>query len=181
MKKLIVSLLLTLAAFGAWAQTLSPAQLLVLRTNILADVTLAPKCTSSGDGPFEIAAAYNLPATPAFVVWKTNVSITEVGDNINGTELAGLSSLNTTRLQAVIMLSQGGINPTLGDRRKFFDDIFSGTGGALTRASLLALWKRTATRAERLFATGNGLDATPGVLVFEGALSVAQVQAACTQ
>ena len=34
----------------------------------------------------------------------------------------------------------------------FFDDVFSVAAGASTRAALLALWKRPATRLEKLFA-----------------------------
>jgi hypothetical protein len=61
----------------------------------------------------------------------------------------------------VVVLSQTGINPSLADRRQFFDDIFSGAGGVNTRANLLALWKELATRAQKLFSTGTGTDAAP--------------------
>ncbi len=54
-----------------------------------------------------------------------------------------------------------GVNPSLADRRQCFDDIFSGAGGATTRANLLALWKRLATFAQKLFSTGTGSDAVP--------------------
>jgi hypothetical protein len=40
-----------------------------------------------------------------------------------------------------------------------------------TRASLLVVAKRTATRAEKLFSTGTGTTATPATLGFEGSLS----------
>jgi len=120
-----------------------------------------------------IAAEFN--ATDAtFTVWKTNVSIREIGDNIVGNDLAGLSSLNNTRLQTAVVLASQGVNPSLADRRFFFDDIFSGAGGAATRAKLLILWKRLATRAEKLFANtagGNGANATPATLTFEGTIT----------
>jgi hypothetical protein len=101
-----------------------------------------------------------------------------VGDNIIGSELAGLTSINLTRLQTILQLSPGGLNPSLADRRAFFDDVFSGAGGAGTRAKLLILWKRSATRAEKLFAVGTGSDATPASLVFEGSLNTADIEAA---
>ena len=63
-----------------------------------------------------------------------------------------------------------GINPSLATVRQFFDDIFSVAAGASTRAALLALWKRFATRGERVFATGTGSDATPGNFVLEGSM-----------
>jgi hypothetical protein len=116
---------------------------------------------NTGDANVEVAAWYNGAASPNYTVWKKLVSITEIGDKIDGGELAGLSSLNNTRLQTVVMLSQAGVNPSLEDRRQFFDDIFSGAGGVTTRANLLALWKRLATRAQKLFSTGTGSDASP--------------------
>jgi hypothetical protein len=177
--RIFLAFFLALSSFGAWA--LTPAQTATLRTSILADPALAPLCVSSGDGPFDIAAAYNLPASPAFIVWKTAVPNEQIGDAMNGTEIAGLSSLNMQRLQVLAAYSGGTQNPSRFDRRDAFDRVFSGAGGAITRPALLALWKRTTTRAERLFATGTGTDAVPGLLTFEGTLTVADVQAACTQ
>ena len=106
----------------------------------------------------------NTLASPDFTVFKTNVSMKRVGDNFVGTELAGLSSLNHTRLQTVVILSTTGVNPSLSDRRAFFNDIFSGAGGVNTRAQLLTLWKRLATVGEKLFATGTGSDASPATM-----------------
>jgi hypothetical protein len=110
-----------------------------------------------------IAVWYNLTASPAFTAWRRLVTLSEIAKKLNGTELAGLSSLNHTRLQTVIALlnAAGGLDASLADQRQFFDDIFSGAGGATTRVSLLALWKRTATNIQKLFSTGTGSDAAP--------------------
>jgi hypothetical protein len=132
-----------------------------------------------GRNDTELARLYNLPSS--FTVWKTNTTLQEVGDKLNGAELAGLTSLNHTRLLTVITLSQAGINPSLPDRRAFFDDIFSGAGGATTRANLLALWKRFATVAERIYVTGTGTDAVPGNLTFEGEVSMTDIGLAMNQ
>ena len=155
--------------------SLTQAQLTTLKADIAADpvLSLVPE---TADGSATVAAAYNLNANPPFTVWKTNVSITEVGNNIVATDLAGLSTLNSTRLQTVVILSQGGINASLPDRRAFFDDIFSGAGGAATRAKLLVLWKQHATRAEKLYATGTGSDASPATMTWEGAIVMQDVQ-----
>lgn len=152
-------------------------QLTILKAAIVADPVLNAKPNDS-DGNTEIAAAFNLDAAPAFTVWKTNVSITKVGDNIVATELAGLSTLNATRLQTIAVFSTEGVNPSLADRRAFFDDVFSGAGGTATRAKLLVLWKRLATRAEKLFATGTGSDASPATVTFEGKITFTDVEAA---
>ena len=149
---------------------LTSAQLITLKAAILADPLLASQ-PMDGNGHGAIADAMNMPASPVFTVWKTWVTISAIGDNLVGTELAGLSSLNLTRLQTIVQLSASGVNPSLTDRRAFFDDVFSGAGGTLTRAKLLILWKRTATRIEKLFATGTGSDALPATLAFEGAVT----------
>lgn len=156
---------------------LTPAQLVTLKANILADSAFLTAPQNS-DGAFTIAAAYNLLAAPSWTVWKTQVTINEIGKKFNGSELAGLSTLNNTRLQTLAQYLADGVNPSLIDNRQFFDDIFSGAGGILTRANLLILWKRLATRAEKLFSTGTGTDAVPATLTFEGTLSYAEVQQA---
>ena len=107
---------------------LTPAQLITLKAAILADPVLNAYPNTS-DGNFDMASGgltQNLglraPAeAPNNVVWKSNVSITGVGDNIVASELAGLSTLNNTRLQTLVALSASGVNPSLSDRRAFFD------------------------------------------------------------
>lgn len=151
-----------------------------LKTAIASDATLNA-LPNNADGNAAIASAFNAAAAPAFTVWKTKVTVTQVGDNIVGTELAGLTTLNLTRLQTIVQMSDAGVNPSLSDRRAFFDDVFSGAGGVATRAKLLALWKRFATRGEKLFATGTGSDAAPATLVIEGNLTTADIEAARNQ
>jgi hypothetical protein len=153
---------------------LTPQQLTTLKNDIVADPVLNAQPNNS-DGAFDIAVAYNLNASPNFTVWKTNVLINDVGKKFNGAELAGLTTANQTRLQTIAMYLAGGVNPSLIDNRQFFDDIFSGAGGATTRANLLALWKRLATRAEKLYATGTGSDPSPATMTFEGPISFQDV------
>jgi hypothetical protein len=141
---------------------LTNAQLTTLKADIIANGLE----NSSANA---IAEFYNAAST--FTVWKTNVSINEVGKKFNGAELAGLTTGNQTRLLTLAAYLAGGVNPSLADNRAFFDDVFSGAGGATTRAALLSLWKRIANKVEKLFATGTGTDAVPGLLTFEGSIS----------
>jgi hypothetical protein len=157
--------------------SLTPAQLQTLKTAIAGDPTLSSQPMTSA-GAASIANSMNANASPAFTVWKTNVAINAVGKAFNGTELGNLTSANQTRLQTIAIYLAGGVNPTLADNRAFFDDIFSGAGGAITRASLLTLWKRLATRGEKLYATGTGSDPSPATLVFEGNITSDDVQQA---
>jgi hypothetical protein len=155
---------------------LTTAQLATLKAAINADGVLAALPNNSDTAIF-IAQQFNANSSPVFTVWKTSVPIVEVGDNFSGTELAGLTTANNTRLQTIAAYSPT-VNPSLADRRQFFDDVFSGAGGTITRPKLLALWKRPATRAEQLFATGTGSVPSPATLVFEGQVLPNEVEAA---
>jgi len=139
------------------------------------DLTVYPNTIA---GNTEIARLLNLDAAPPFIVWKSIVPIGDVGRAFDAAELAGLTAINHTRLQTLAIYLAGGVTPGLASVRAFFDDIFSGAGGTKTRAALLVLWKRAATRGETVFATGTGTEATPGTLVVEGALSVTDVEEA---
>jgi hypothetical protein len=152
--------------------TLTTAQTATVKAFIIADATLGPKTSGPGTDYGFIADSMSSLAAPAFIVWKSNVSIGAIGDNFVGTELAGLTSANQARLQTIAQFSLNGIDPSLADRRAFFDDIFSGAGGTATRAKLLALWKRSATRVEKVLATGTGSDAAPATMVYEGGISI---------
>jgi hypothetical protein len=158
---------------------LTTAQLATLKTAINADGTLSALPLTSASSLI-IRDAFNAPASPAFTVWRTNVGITETGASFNGSEWAGMTSANHTRLQTVAQYADAGYNAAKADIRAMFNDIWSGAGGTLTRAALLVLWKRLATRAEKLYATGpgTGSDASPATLVFEGAITADEVQAA---
>ena len=155
---------------------LSDAQLSVFKTALLAETNpeLVGYRTNGQTGL--VAQWYNQPGTKT--VWKTAVPNEQIGDAMNGTEIAGLSSLGMQRLQVLAAYSGGTQNPSRFDRRDAFDRVFSGAGGSSTRPALLALWKRLATRVEGLFATGTGTDAVPAQLVFEGNITDTDVDRA---
>lgn len=155
---------------------LTSAQKTALKAHIAAsnDLNILPNNT---DGNVEVTRLLNLPqAAPNNVAWKNLVAIGEVGRTFNASELAGLTSLNTQRLQNLAAWLADGVNPSIASVRQFFDDVFSGAGGANTRTALLALWKRTMSRVEKVFATGTGSDASPATLPFEGPISVNDVE-----
>lgn len=166
---------------------LTPAQKLTLRTHIQANTTqlafsggtaqintVFGAATLNSSDAVLIADHYNTvgPAN-THTVWRKLVPMIEIAGALNGTELAGLTTGNHTRLQTVITLLSfaGGAGPADADIRAFFDDIFSGAGGTTTRANLLVLWKRLCNNVERVFATGTGSDASPAALFFEGTVS----------
>jgi hypothetical protein len=153
---------------------MTPAQIVVLKAAITAKPTWAAFPMTS-DGYFDLAVVLNGLAAPAFIVWKGNVSIAATGQAFSGTELAGMTTANQTRLQTIAQYLAGGYNPALADVRQMFNDIWSGAGGALTRANLLVLWKRSATYAEKILATGTGTDAAPATMGYEGLLDASDV------
>lgn len=156
---------------------MTPAQLTTLKADILADPILAAQ-PMNDDGHFAIAAAYNLAANPAWRVWKTSVTTAECKDAVNWTEFIGRSVGERAAFE--FLLSNGHISPARPNVRQGISDMFSGAGGATTRNALLALSKRDATRAEKLFSTGTGSDGSPATMTFEGALSYSDVSAART-
>ena len=167
-RRIFLAAALSLFSLAAAAQSLTTAQLQTLKAAIAAetDSTFAALRTAGATGA--MAEWYNGATT--FIVWKSSVTITETGQAFNGTEWSGMTSANHTRLQTVAQY-MSTYRPGLADIRAMFNDIWSGAGGTTTRANLLALWKRAATRGEKVFATGTGTDATPGALVWEGRLS----------
>ena len=178
--RIITALICLFASSIAAAQNvpLTSAQLGTLKANILAS-ELAVQCVTYGDGPYNVAAAYNLAASPAWYAYRTRVNTVEIGNAFNGTEVAGLSSLNMQRLQLNQNYSDGTVDFSRADRRQLFTDVFSGAGGTNTRVALAVIWSRTVTRFERIYATGTGTTGSPGTLVVEGTLTPSTVSAAC--
>lgn len=143
---------------------LTAQQIIDLRARCFADGTAAPLISAgNANGLF----AY-LRGTSAFIVYKTTATLAQVGQAFNSTEVAGLTTANTSRLQVYALYSGGSFQPNRADTRAGFDDVFSGAGGANTRTALAALWRRAANHAERLLATGTGTTQAPGDLTFEG-------------
>lgn len=155
----------------------TPAQLQTLKTYIAGQSDLNSQPANS-DGHFEIARLLNLDAPgPNNIVWKTAVTRNEVGKTFLATALAAITAGNNDKLANFAAWNET-VNPSRADQRQFFDDVFSVAAGATTRAALLVLWKRVATRGERLYATGTGSDASPAALVVEGLIDSDDVQAA---
>jgi hypothetical protein len=151
----------------------TPTKRATLKADILAhsDTFMLYDPTLSTGGNLDgLAALLNATAVPDYWVWRTEVTLNEVGRTFNPADLAGLTSLNTARLQNLAAWLQTGVNPSVAEVRQFFDDIFSGAGGAATRAALLILWRRKATRLEKIFASGAGTTVAPSLLVVEGTL-----------
>lgn len=147
---------------------LTTTQLQALKADIAADPAFATLPHNS-DGGFAVAAAYNLLRVPNWYVWRTDVPTSECKKAMVWTEYIARSV--GERDAWVFMLSNGTINGGDANVRQGIADIFSGPGGAASRVALLAVAKRVATRAEKLFSSGTGSEASPATMTFEGSLS----------
>jgi hypothetical protein len=156
---------------------MSPAQLQALKAFILADPVLSTFPANS-DGSYAIAQQLNLPAEPAFIVWKTNVSIDEIMRN--GMDWARVDNLSVGKARIWDWLGRlGTINAAKTNVRAGIDAAWVGTSADLAvRAAIYVHCKRPATVLEKLFATGAGSDASPATMLVEGAISYQVVDAA---
>lgn len=158
---------------------LTTAQLQAIKAYIDSQPTWAALPNNS-DTAFFIADEMNKQATPSFVVWKKSVQTEEVGKTVSYVAVVSMTDANRGRITTFITMNPEEFEPT-ADIRQYWADTFSGTlGGAgqATRDALTALWKRTATVAEKVLATGTGSDASPATLGWEGRLTYQDVMKA---
>jgi hypothetical protein len=156
---------------------LTNAQLILLRDAILADPALAA-FPNTQDGAFDLATALDALVSPAFIVWRTSVSRGEILQNgFDWTRLDNLS-VGKARVWSDIFVD-GAINPSKLNVRIGIESVWVGTAADLAvRAAVYVPCKRSATKAEKILATGTGSDATPATMTHEGRLSYDDVLAA---
>ena len=155
---------------------LTPTQQTTLKAAILADPTLNAFPNTS-DGNFDLAVHLsNTLATPAFIVWRTDVPTKDVKAAIVWTEYIGRSVGERGAFE--LMISNGVLDASNVNVRQGIQDCFSGPSGVNTRANLTAIAKRSATLIEKILATGTGTDVSPATMTFEGTISAADVQQA---
>lgn len=153
---------------------MTPEQLVALKNDIAADQELS-QLTHTADHAFAIAAAYNLPFDPAFYVWKTDLSVTDI--MANGFDWARVDNLSVGKARIWEWMSQlGSINPSRANVRAGIIAAWVGTAADLAvRLAIFGHCQRLATRCEKLFATGAGtavvVDGTgPATCAFAGEL-----------
>lgn len=142
---------------------LALTQLQALKTAIAADQALNAFPDGS-DGDFAIAAALNQTAIPPWIVWRTSVSRQEILQNgFDWTRLDNLS-VGKARIWADIFV-EGALNPSKANVRAGIEAVWVGTAPDLAvRAAVYIHCKHNATRAQKLFSSGTGSDATPATM-----------------
>lgn len=145
---------------------LTNEQLLTLKNAILADQTLADEVAAGAIN--SIAEAFNAPASPEFVVWRTSVTREEC--STVGFDWAQVDNLTVGQARIWDWLFASGFaNPSEPGVRAGIAECWKGTANKVAVATFVfGKCKRPATRFEHLYATGTGTTATPGLLVVEG-------------
>jgi hypothetical protein len=164
------------------AAPLTPEQLAVLKADIAAHPVWG-SLPHTGDNAYAIAAGYNQPASPDVWVYRTSLGEKEIYEatSTDGTTWnwqTYMAQTVTERDAWVLIFRPGQINPSLAQTRAGINTIFGGSTGPVVaqRTHLAALFRRRATQAEDLFATGPGTTASPATMTFEGLLRPADVE-----
>jgi hypothetical protein len=160
---------------------LTPIQLATLKAAILAetDPTFVSYRTAGANSA--MSDWYNEASGPAFVCWKASVPSGQIGKTVNYVAVAAMTTANLERLNNFLGMNPSEFDPGRADIRAFMADTFSGAlggQGQATRDALDAMYRRTVTRGEKIYATGTGTTATPGTLGYEGTISVDDIRAA---
>jgi hypothetical protein len=153
---------------------LTTEQKATLKAFVEADTTLS-QIPQTYDGAYAIADALKVDASPAFVVWRTSVSVEEI--MANGFVWTAVDALTVGKARIWDWMTRfGTINPSKLNVRQGMADAFGAASAMAT--GILPHLKRNANILEKLFATGTGTTATPGTMVIEGSLSYQEVHEA---
>lgn len=159
---------------------LTSAQLLTLKTDILADSNFNSQPHNS-DGGNVIAAAYNLDAAPAYVIWRSSVSRNELQqlDTFDWTQVDNLTVGKFRIWDTMFMRGENNVmafDPSKANVRAGISACWIGNAALVAVATaVLTACKRNATRAEKLFATGSGTTLSPSVTAITDQISSSDV------
>ena len=145
---------------------MTPAQLATLKAAILAETDSALVALRTANDETGMANWYNADSTK--ICWKSKVNIDEIMRN--GMDWARVDNLSVGKARIWDWMGRlGTIDPSKPNIRSGIDATWVGTSADLVvRAAVYVHCKRTATKAEALFTTGVGSDASPAVFDWEG-------------
>lgn len=166
MRKIIALSAALLFATPAFAQ-LSSAQMAALKTTCNADTTCAALATAAED--VSLAAWFNTIDPSACIVWRSDVTVAEANTVLVWAEIDSLT-VGKARIwdwmRGLVTLDARNANIRQG-----LSDAFSNATN--TRTALIALAKRSATRAEKALSSGACTTANPSIMTFVGSISYA--------
>lgn len=167
MKKILALSAALLFAAPAFAQ-LSPTQMATLKTTCNADQTCSALATAADD--VGLAAWFNAADPGSCIVWRSDVRIEEANASMVWTEIDAMT-VGKARIWEW-MSKLGTLDARSTNIRQGLSDAFS--SATSTRTALIALAKRTATRAEKALSSGACTTANPSITTFVGNVTYAQ-------
>lgn len=180
MKKLIASLFVFVASLFAaptLAAPMTDAQTQTLAAALRADTDPAVVTARTQRNDAELARLYN--GDTAFVVWRTAVYPREYREAIVWTAVDALSAGKARIWEWITQGMTAPIDATQTNIRQGIADAWGASSA--TGLALQATAKRPASKAEKLYVTGTGTSATPGLLTWEGPLQVNDVSRALNE
>lgn len=144
---------------------LTTEQLGTLKAAILAENDPAFVAARDAGATGEMAAFYNVTATPTFYVWRSNYTPQDIAKAIdNG--ITQLDGLTASKRDSLLWWAERNHDMTLAQSQAAINDL-CGSQNTL-KAAMFDGAKRGLLRGERLFATGTGSLAQPGSTTYEG-------------
>lgn len=152
---------------------LTDAQLPALSSAIQAETDPAFVALLDSGATGAMAEWLNGVASPAFICWRTRVPLDEIMQNgFDWTQVDNATVGQARIWEWLFNNTTKTINPSKANVRAGIAECWKGNAQKLAvQAAVLGHCKRSATRGERIFATGTGTDVTPGNFGFEGAIS----------
>lgn len=159
--------------------SLNPEQQAALKAFVEADSALS-QFPHTGDGAYALAEALKADASPAFVVWRTNVTQDEIMQN--GFDWVRVDNLSVGKARIWEWLfnnSSRAMNPAKINVRAGINETWKGTAADLAvREAVYTHCKRNANVLEKIFATGTGTSVSPATMGVEGSIPYHEVQSA---
>ena len=135
-----------------------------------------------------IASWYNLDVSPDYWILRDDVPSQEIANAINLQNMADITTADSGRAVQFFQIravNGGGFHGSNASDRTAWDDVFSSAAGDESQQAIAALWQRTATNVERVFAAGAGgagtsdgsSSANADITTFQGSVSSADVAA----
>jgi hypothetical protein len=180
---------------------LTPAQQLTLKNFVLADPVFN-QLPEGNRSALQIAEALNLPASPAFVLWRSSVPLTEINNAIAWSNMTPAQAIPATgsdaqlawlarsfacqgkqfNLQTLLYTYASGVDARLANVRAAFQDCLTfvpskndGTTQPAGWSAVQTVMQRNANGIEKLLATGTGSVGSPAIASFEGTIGYLDV------
>lgn len=149
---------------------LTNAQITTLKADMQSNPALTAYFTAANSQA--IADYYNTAST--FIVWRTDVTPTEIMNNsaFSWSAVAGLVAGNARIWEWMTRMDY--LNASNSNIRNAFATAFSGQTAMLN--GITTLCQRAASNLEKLFSTGTGTAGSPGIMAVEGDITELEIR-----